>query len=319
MPDTLLSISIDDSPTNNTFTFSRRANESPEDNYWLMPHYSFWSWAMPYIGPLDEAMTKISQIEQATPFPKKINKVIWRGTRNFNPVFNTELRPNLLRVSGGKPWSDIEAFQQGDRRTENNNIKSIEEFCRYKYIAYTEVGGHHLFTWSYLTCWLQGKTYSGRLAYHQACASVVLTPPFLFMQHLSHLVRPLYASTLSTSSKPGLVHKPPGSSLAFPTSYPPETANMIFVDNDWSNLESTITWLDGHPEITERIARNQRDMMVGQGYLSPAAEACYWRALITGWAKKARPREAGHKAWGQWQTEGMRWETFSVHGRLDWS
>ena len=104
-----------------------------------MPHYAFWSWAMPYIGPLDEALTKIYSIELVRPFLEKINKTVWRGTQYFNPVFNAELRPNLLRVSKDKPWSDIQAFKQGDRSEENNNIIPIEDFCKYKYVVYTEV------------------------------------------------------------------------------------------------------------------------------------------------------------------------------------
>ena len=95
---------------------------------------------MPYIGPLDEAMTKISAIGQITPWSHKMRKAIWRGTQSFNPVPNPELRPNLLRVSQGKPWSDIEALKMGDRTMEdNNNIIPIEEFCKYRYIVYTEV------------------------------------------------------------------------------------------------------------------------------------------------------------------------------------
>ena len=93
---------------------------------------------MPYIGGLDEAVAKIEQIEHITPFAKKLNKVVWRGTQYFNPIFNTELRPNLLRVSKDKAWADIEALKAGDRQMENNNIIPIEDFCRYKYVAYTE-------------------------------------------------------------------------------------------------------------------------------------------------------------------------------------
>ena len=94
---------------------------------------------------------------------------------------------------------------------------------------------------------------------------------------------------------------------------------MVFVAKDWSNLESTIAWLERNPEAAERIARNQKEFFVGRGYHSPAAEACYWRALITAWAKTARPKEKGDKAWGKWEEEGMGWETFAVHAKPDWS
>ena len=93
---------------------------------------------MPYIGCLDEAVAKIEQIERLAPFAKKINKAVWRGTQHFNPVFNAELRSNLLHASKDKSWADIEALKAGDRKMENNNIIPIQDFCRYKYIIYTE-------------------------------------------------------------------------------------------------------------------------------------------------------------------------------------
>ena len=93
---------------------------------------------------------------------------------------------------------------------------------------------------------------------------------------------------------------------------------MIFVANDWSNLESTIEWLEANPEAAERIAANQRELMVGKGYLSSAAEMCYWRALIFEWAKHVRPKLQGDKAWGKWEEEGVRWETYALTGKVGW-
>jgi len=48
--------------------------------------------------------------------------------------------------------------------------------------------------------------------------------------------------------------------------------------------------------------------MVGRGYLSQAAEVCYWRRFIKSWGETVRWDE------GQW-SEGMRWETFSLLGK----
>jgi len=50
-------------------------------------------------------------------------------------------------------------------------------------------------------------------------------------------------------------------------------------------------------------------MVVGGGYLSEAAEACYWRSLIRAWATMARVLDINE--WG----DGMRWETFVLLGR----
>ena len=69
-----------------------------------------------------------------------------------------------------------------------------------------------------------------------------------------------------------------------------------------------IAYLEANPELAKGIAGRQREIMVRRGYLSAAAEACYWRALVRGWSEVVRWRE---EEWG----EGMRWETFSLLGK----
>jgi hypothetical protein len=101
-----------------------------------MPHFSSWSWPVEYLGPLDEALDKIERIEKGAPWEKKIKKAVWRGTTWFSPDWNPGLRPNLVEVAGGKEWADVELWGQGQ---EQNNTIPIEEFCRYRYIVYTEV------------------------------------------------------------------------------------------------------------------------------------------------------------------------------------
>ena len=139
MPDTIISLSINDSPTNNSWTFARPSHRSENDNYWLMPHFGFWSWPVQYVGSLDEALYKIEKIERAASWNSKIAKAAWRGTQQFNPTANPNLRFNLLQVSKGKEWADIQASQTGDGAVEDSNIIPIEDFCRYRYIIYTEV------------------------------------------------------------------------------------------------------------------------------------------------------------------------------------
>ena len=55
-------------------------------------------------------------------------------------------------------------------------------------------------------------------------------------------------------------------------------------------------------------------MIAGKGYLSPAAETCYWRALVNGWSKIARTE--GDERWDE--GEEIRWETFSLTGKTEW-
>jgi hypothetical protein len=63
-------------------------------------------------------------------------------------------------------------------------------------------------------------------------------------------------------------------------------------------------------------------MVAKAGYLSPAAEACYWRSLIRGWSSVAKTDS--NEKWGNWEDdgpengEGMRWETFSLTAKTKW-
>lgn len=131
--------SILDSPRRNGFSFARSNDPKIPGSYWLMPHFSFWSWPLPFIGTLDSALAKISAIENALSFSEKIDKVIWRGTGWFNSVGNNNLRPKLLEATKGKEWANVQTLKWGTNGETAQNSIAIEDFCRYKYIIYTEV------------------------------------------------------------------------------------------------------------------------------------------------------------------------------------
>jgi hypothetical protein len=59
--------------------------------------------------------------------------------------------------------------------------------------------------------------------------------------------------------------------------------NFVEVERDFSDLESTMDHLLAHPEEAKRIADNSVKTF-RERYLTPAAEACYWRALFREWA-----------------------------------
>ena len=271
-----------------------------------MPHFSFWAWNLPFIGSMGRAARAITELEKAYQKPgqwqRKISKAVWRGTSWFNSAQSPRLRQNLVKVAGGKPWADVETLQwlagKGGSGRNASNALPVEEFCRYKYVIHTE-----------------GVAYSGRFQFLQMCASVVITPPINWVQHTTHLVRPLFSSDLdleSTAARNGLPPPKRWTSTertrkAWPVQYRPEEANIVFVDREWADLEATVAWLEDHPDIAEGIARRQRELFVGGGYFSPAAEACYWRALVRGWAKVARTDGEG------WEdAEGMTFEAFAL-------
>ena len=64
--------------------------------------------------------------------------------------------------------------------------------------------------------------------------------------------------------------------------------NYVEIASDFSNLNSMMEYLLGNAAEARRIADNSvrvfRDL-----YNSPAAEACYWRRLITEWSKVSEP------------------------------
>ena len=160
-----------------------------------------------------------------------------------------------------------------------------------------------------LLMWIQGITYSGRLPFHQACESVLITPPLTYLLHTTHLMRPVFSSSILRPKKP--LPKNP----RWPHSYPVSEANVVFVDSEWNDLEATIQWLKANDKIARNIARRQRVGLVDNGYLSEAAEVCYWRGLIRAWASVAKPSD---KEWSVGGGKGMRWETFSLLGKMHW-
>ncbi len=127
-------LNINDEPRGDAWSFSRSNDDFVAQNPWLMPHFSTWSWPEKYLGPIDQALSKIEQIEQEVPFEKKINKAVWRGTAWFNPLWNLGLRPKMIEVSEDKEWADVEIWNK-----DSNNTIEIVDMCKYKYIIYAEV------------------------------------------------------------------------------------------------------------------------------------------------------------------------------------
>lgn len=123
-------------------------------------------------------------------------------------------------------------------------------------------------------------------------------------------MRPLHSSSLP------LANPYTGSTVTADrwASYPASEANIVFVSPDWKDLEETIAYLRANPVLARSIARRQRLLVSEMGYLSSAAEACYWRALMRGWASVAKTE--GVEGWVE--GEGVRFETFSLRGEVAW-
>jgi hypothetical protein len=134
----------------------------------------------------------------------------------------------------------------------------------------------------------EGNSYSGRLKYLQQCRSVIVAHNMDWIQHHHPL--------LKSSGK---------------------AQNYVEVNRNFSNLEDAIQYLDKHQKQAEKIATNSVKTF-REWYLTPAAEVCYWRKVINGWAKVSFEPEFfkivnGTKSW-----RGLPIESYLLERRLDW-
>jgi hypothetical protein len=88
---------------------------------------------------MDQALSRIERIEEETSWADKIDKAVWRGTAWYNSVANRDLRPSLVLKSKGKEWADVQTLAWHNNAEDASNAIAIHDFCKYKFIIYTEV------------------------------------------------------------------------------------------------------------------------------------------------------------------------------------
>ena len=91
--------------------------------------------------------------------------------------------------------------------------------------------------------------------------------------------------------------------------------NWVSVRDDWSNLEETLQDLIADPVKARMIADNSVRTLRDR-YLTPAAEACYWRRLIQGYASVSfEPDffESDNKTW-----RGTPFSSVALMGTAKW-
>lgn len=107
------------------------------------------------------------------------------------------------------------------------------------------------------TAQTEGNSYSGRLKYLLNCHSILLSHDLRWIEHFHHLLHPSGAEQ-----------------------------NYIKLKRDFGDLPKVMKKMLKAPTnmvAAQSIADNARQTF-RERYLTPAAEACYWRALIRGWA-----------------------------------
>ncbi|KAJ3164515.1 hypothetical protein HK101_000428, partial [Irineochytrium annulatum] len=109
----------------------------------------------------------------------------------------------------------------------------------------------------------EGVSHSGRLKYLLHCKSVVVAPnPMEWLEYFYHLLKD--------------------------DSHGPEHQNFIGVDPMFENIKDVMKNYTAKPDVVKRIAENNVRTFRDR-YLTPAAEACYWRRLLRSWKKVMDP------------------------------
>lgn len=133
-----------------------------------------------------------------------------------------------------------------------------------------------------------GLAYSGRLKYLHNCESVIIAHEFQFETHDQHLM---------VASGP--------------------EQNYVPVKRDFSDLPERMDWLLAHPDAAARIAYNNVATFRDR-YLTPAAEACYWRRLIAEWAAHGFEPDFYKDAGRSPEWRGVPYESFALQRQLNW-
>ncbi|KAB8225585.1 glycosyl transferase family 90-domain-containing protein [Aspergillus novoparasiticus] len=141
------------------------ARSAAEQGVWLMPDFGFWAWDNPRnsIGPFDQVVERVKRAD--IPWSQKTPQLVWRGKPSFAP----KLRRALMDAARDKPWGDVKQVNWFER----TNIMSMEDHCRYMFIAHVE-----------------GRSYSASLKYRQACNSVIVAHKLQYIQHHHYLLVP---------------------------------------------------------------------------------------------------------------------------------
>ncbi|KAJ4292583.1 hypothetical protein N0V90_009246 [Kalmusia sp. IMI 367209] len=126
----------------------------------------------------------------------------------------------------------------------------------------------------------EGRSYSGRGKYLLNCGSV-------FIMHKNEWVEPHHDAMVA--SGPG--------------------QNIVEVERDFSDLEEVMKKLLMDPQLAQSIAMNGQTTFRDR-YLTPAAQACYWRKLFQTWADVSFQPRPWEIVDGKTRLRGTPFETF---------
>ncbi|KAL7629889.1 hypothetical protein AAE478_001412 [Parahypoxylon ruwenzoriense] len=158
-----------------------------------------------------------------------------------------------------------------------NDVEAIDWHDRSNIMAMRE------FCRSKYVAHTEGNSWSGRLRYLHNCDSVPIIHKLDYVFHYHPLLK---------DSGP---HQ-----------------NYVKVKRDWSDLKAQMDGLIADPERARRIALEVTTVFRNR-YLTPAAEACYWRRMFRNWrdVMDFEPRRYETKKDGTKVRRGVSWERFA--------
>ncbi|KAJ5177214.1 uncharacterized protein N7482_003091 [Penicillium canariense] len=201
--------------------------------------------------------------------------------------FAPKLRRALIEAARDKPWGDVKQVNWDT----GSNVLRMEDHCQYMFIAHVE-GEFFPRPWRQLSPGHMvhglltrdpfapiGRSYSASLKYRQACHSVIVAHKLQYIQHHHYLL---------------VAHGP--------------NQNYVEVERDFSDLAEKIEPLVADTDAAHRIATNSVKTF-RERYLTPAAEACYWRALFDGYGNVWNS-SVNHWSDRTGKERGLRYESF---------
>ncbi|OJD32120.1 uncharacterized protein BKCO1_4100042 [Diplodia corticola] len=220
-------------------------------NTWVAPDFDGWAFPNPDLGSYISFRDRIQYTEQ--PFVTKIPKAVWRGANN-NQVREALL--SVVEASEAHQSSSLSSSTSAQSTGSGSSSSTLDE----SWADVRKMSEHRMhmaeFCKYMFPIHTEGVAWSGRLRYLQNCESVpIIHQP---LQHQAH-----YYDLLAADGP----HQ-----------------NYIAVRNDFADLEEKVKFYLDRPELAARIARNSVATFRDR-YLTPAAEACYWRRMIRSWSE----------------------------------
>ncbi|WWC90330.1 uncharacterized protein L201_005263 [Kwoniella dendrophila CBS 6074] len=255
MPDIDFVIQTSDggSGENPRFSLDR---EEHQKALWLMPDFGFFSWPEPGVGAYSEVRAKSLEYEHNLGL--RLNDELevlhdsWENKTQklfWRGAPMVEVRQDLLRASRDQPWSDVKELNWGavnqDEDGRKQNNGDLKTPAEHCQYAFL---AH-----------VEGWAYSGRLKYLQQCRSVIVAHPLRYIQHYHHLF-----NTVEGHPDQNMVEV----KLPLEENLPSAMTRLVDPDN---------------VEKVRRIADNSWKMM-REGYISPAANECYYRYALRAYA-----------------------------------